>query len=197
MLAKIKPYLLIVLLAASLTSMLRATGASDVSLTCSDSGCTGISGAIFNEINLAPGDNISKTLTAVNNYAENRNFGVEVTPSNFLDSDPSLAQELNVTIKDSSGGSTLYGPKTIMDWKNDGLIVLSQMASGELKEFLFEISFNDVGNDYQGKSLNFDLNFGFEGGATASTSTTSTASSGSQVLGASSGDTLGRVLGLL
>ena len=194
MLAKIKAYLLIVLLVASIVFLVQRTGASDASLNCGNSGCLGINGAIFNEGNLAPGTHISKTLNVTNNYAENRNFAVEVVGANFSDSSPSLADKLTVTIKDNSSSSIIYGPNSLSGWKSDGLIKLSEVPSGGSKEYLFEVDFADVGNDFQGKTLSFDLNLGFEavGGATAST----TNSSGPGVLGASTGNSLGNVLGL-
>ena len=194
MLNKFKPYLLIVLLFSFVFFWTDITGASDASLTCSDSGCSGIAGAIFNEGNMAPGDMVTKTLTVINNYSEPRNFGVQVSDTNFNDSTPSLAQEMIVVIKDTSDSSVLYGPKTLNEWKSDGLVNLSQIANGSSKEFIFEVNFNDVGNEYQEKSLSFDLIFGFEGGGSRISSPST--SSGSQVLGVSSGNTLGQVLGL-
>jgi len=77
MLGKIKSYLIIILLTSSFLFLaVGKTGASDASITCGDSGCTGITGAIFNETNLTPGENISKTLTATNNYSQVRSFAL-------------------------------------------------------------------------------------------------------------------------
>lgn len=193
MLNKIKPLLLIILLVSSFLFLaIGKTGASDATLSCGDSGCGGIGGAIFNESNLTPGDLITKTLTVSNNYSQARSFAVEVAGSSFSDSSPSLADELSVTITDNSDSTVLYGPKTLSQWKNDGFVNLVTIDPGASNEFLFEVTFDDVGNDYQGLSLSFDLNFGFEEVVESSSSTTSSG----QVLGVSTGNSIGNVLGL-
>jgi len=204
MLDKIKPYLLLILLISSYINLaIGKTGASDATLSCGDSGCSGIGGAIFNETNITPSALILKSLTVTNNYSQTRSFAVEVAGSSFSDSSPSLADELTVTIKDNSDAAILYGPKTLSQWKNDGFVNLASIDSGNSKEFLFEVNFSDVGNDYQSASLSFDLNFGFEEieestGITPieGTSNSSSTSSSGQVLGVSTGSALGNVLGL-
>jgi len=204
MLNRLKPYLLLILLISSYINLaIGKTGASDATLSCGDSGCSGIGGAIFNETNITPGALISKTLTVTNNYSQTRSFAVEVVSSNFSDSSPSLADGLTVTIKDNSDTTILYGPKTLNQWKNDGFVNLASIDPGASKEFLFEVNFSDVGNDFQGLSISFDLNFGFEGveestGTTSvqGTSNSSSTSSSGQVLGVSTGNSIGNVLGL-
>jgi len=204
MLNIVKPYLLLILLISSFLFLaIGKTGASDATLSCSDSGCIGIIGAIFNEANITPGALILKSLTVTNNYSQTRSFAVEVSGASFSDSTPSLADELVVTIKDNAESSVIYGPKTLREWKDNGFVNLVSINPGNSKEFLFEISFSDVGNDYQGLSLSFDLNFGFEEveESTGSTSTqgisdSSSTSSSGQVLGVSTENTIGSVLGL-
>lgn len=205
MLNKVKPYLLLILLISSYLNFgIGKTGASDATLSCGDSGCSAIGGAIFNETNITPGALIAKTLTATNNYSQARSFAVEVSGSSFSDSSPSLADELSVTIKDNSDAAVLYGPKTLSHWKNDGFVNLASIDPGASKEFLFEVNFSDVGNDFQGLSMSFDLNFGFEeveestqtSSSNQGTSNSSSTSSSGQVLGVSTGNSIGNVLGL-
>jgi hypothetical protein len=195
MLSKLRPYLLVVLIISFLGVLIRSTGASDADIACGDTGCSGLGGAIFNEANLAPGGSVSKSVSATNNYSDARNFGVEISDANFVDSFPSMAEQLIVSIKDGPGGAILYGPKSVLQWKSDGVVILSEIGAGESKEYVFDVYFNDVGNEYQAKTLNFDLNFGFEGGEAVS-GTSTTASSNSQVLGTWNLNVVGEVLGL-
>lgn len=202
MLNKLKLTLFTALLILFMFFFTDGVDASDASIACDSGGCSGLSGALFNEANLTPGASVSKTLSATNNYSEARIFSVEINSASFSDSSPSIADELTVTVKDNSDLSILYGSKTLTEWKDDGFVNLTSIDPGNSKEFLFVVSFADVGNLYQGLSINFDLNFGFDEISDSSSqnsgSNTSgnTNSSSGQVLGASTDNTSGNVLGL-
>ena len=65
------------------------------------------------------------------------------------------------------GGNDLYGTgdsKTMDQFFNDGQINLSDLTSGQEKQYDMAIKFwQGAGNEYQGKQLKFDLIVGFEG----------------------------------
>jgi hypothetical protein len=188
-------FLVIFVLASSAVFLIGITGAADQTITCdSTSGCTGSTGPLFDESNLAPLDTITQTVTAQNHYPENRDFAVEIASASFSDSTPSLAQVLTVEVVEQESGSTVYGPKTIKEWKNDGYIILSNVPAGGSRKYDFTVDMANVGNEYQSQQLSFDLSLGFE--ALSASSTTS--SSQGNVLGTSSSDDglIGQVLGL-
>ncbi len=164
LLSKLKPYLLSLLVIASLAVIfIGVSRAADQTITCDEtSGCTGSTGPLFEETNMAPLDTITRTVTTQNNYPENRDFAVEIISATFSDSTPSLAQILTVEVIEQESASSVYGPKTIEQWKNDGYVILSNVPTGGNRHYDFTATMANVGNDYQEKELVFDLNLGFE-----------------------------------
>lgn len=172
--------------------------ASDAEITCDSGGCSGISGSIFNETNLTPGTSVSKEIIANNNYPEERNFMLEV--ADFSDSTPSLGDKLILSVIVLNSSSKVYGDKTLTEFSNDGEIILSSIPSGDKRNYMLEVSLDDVGNDYQEKTLSFDLRLGFEelssNSVAGTTDSSDDGSSGGEVLGAATGNAIGNVLGL-
>lgn len=193
-----KPYLLLLLVFSFLAIFaIKSSRAADQTITCLEGGCSGISGALFNETNLTPGSVITRSLKVENNYSQERNFAVEIDDASFSDSTPSLSTMLTLKVKEEESGSEVYGPKTLEEWKNDGSVFLSKVPAGGVRNYDFEVKLADVDNDYQGTSLTFDLRFGFEAlPSTTSSSTSSSSSSEGAVLGASVENLIGQVLGL-
>lgn len=189
-----KPYLLLLLVFSFLAIFgIKSSGAADATITCADAGCSGISGPLFSETNLAPGVSVTKTLKAENNYAEDRDFLIQVESASFSDDTPSMGDVLRITVTEQESSTLVYGPKTLSQFKDDGETALSSVPAGGVRSYEFEVTLDNVDNDYQGKSLAFDLKLGFEAMAEAE-GTTSTASEG-EVLGVSS-ESVGSVLGL-
>jgi len=140
-----------------------AASVVDLTIDCSTGGCSASpTGALFSEGNIYPGWNVTKRLDAKNNYPEDRSFAIEVKNSNFSDSTPSLAQLLTITIKKSGEATPLYGPTTIEAWKNAHYLILSNVPHGGNQIYELVVSMSDVGNEYQGRELKFDLDLGFE-----------------------------------
>lgn len=135
--------------------------AADSEITCNPNGCSDV-GPIFNESGLAPGATVSKTLKVTNGYSEWRSFALELQGSNYSDSVPSMADELTVTINDKTNNVPVYGPKTITEWKADGLVHLGGFDPGATRIFEINVVFNNVGNLHQNQKLTFDLKVGFE-----------------------------------
>ncbi len=164
LLNKFKPYLLSILAIASVAVIfIGVSKAAGQTITCDEtSGCSGSTGPLFKETNMAPLDAITRTVTAQNNYPENRDFAVEIISATFADSMPSLAQILSVEVTEQESTAVVYGPETIEDWKNEGYVILSNVPTGENKHYDFTVTMANVGNDYQEKKLTFDLNLGFE-----------------------------------
>lgn len=160
MLKKIKPYLAAVLVLSSFVIIYIGTSrAANQEIICSEEGCSSLTGSLFNEKNLAPKDSVKKTVLAVNNYAQDRIFAVEVT--NFSDSTPSLSEVLKITIS-KEDGEKVYGPEKISQWEQGGFITLSEISAGDQEEYSFVVTLDNVGNDYQDKTFTFDLSLGFD-----------------------------------
>jgi hypothetical protein len=166
MLRKIRPFLFFLILASSLTVIYIKTSKAatpDEVITCSaPGGCSGISGALFNETNVYPTQTVTKLLKAVNNYPEARVFAVEVQKATFSDSDPSLADVLKITITEINSGTVVYGPKSINEWLGSDYLLLTNIPSGGDRTYELKVDMDNVGNNYQSKTLVFDLNLGFE-----------------------------------
>ncbi|MGB6839092.1 MAG: fibronectin type III domain-containing protein [Microgenomates group bacterium] len=164
LLNKAKPYLLSLLVIASLAVIfIGVSRAADQTITCdATSGCTGSTGPLFEETNMAPLDTVTRTVTAQNNYPENRDFAVEIVSATFSDSTPSLAQILAVEVIEQESANTVYGPKTLEQWKTDDFVILSNVPTGGDRHYDFTVTMANVGNNYQGKTLVFDLNLGFD-----------------------------------
>jgi len=132
-------------------------------VSCGTGGCTlSTTDPLFLESNLYPGWSTTKTVKAKNNYAQDRDFAVEVAGGTFSDSAPSLAEILTITITEQESSAVVYGPKTIKEWKDEGFVVLSTIPAGGERNYELEVAMGDVGNEYQGKALGFDLSLGFE-----------------------------------
>ncbi|MFC1653669.1 hypothetical protein ACFL1M_02380 [Patescibacteria group bacterium] len=175
---KLKPFLFSVFLFSVLATIYTQISlATNQTITCDEgSGCTGVAGPLFNESNLYPTQTITQTITANNNYADNRDFAVAISSSNFSDSTPSMADMLSIGVVEQESGLTVYSASTISQWKSEGFIVLSNIPSGATRHYIFTVTFADVGNEYQGKNLSFDLNLGFDALPPSSTLSTTTVS---------------------
>ncbi len=132
-------------------------------VTCGSGGCSlSSTDPLFSETNIYPTWSITKTIKAKNNYSEARGFAVEVRGASFSDSTPSLGDVLTITITEQESSTIVYGPQTVNQWRVDGFVVLSTVPTGGERNYALSVSLADVGNGYQGKTLGFDLNFGFE-----------------------------------
>ncbi len=159
--------------------------ATDLTVTCDESSCTSSpsSGPVFNESNMLPLDTITRTVKVENTSGNSLNFATEVVDAAFSDTTPPLSGILTVTITEQESVSVVYGPETIEQWKTDGFVILSSVPGGGERNYDFTITMANVGNDYQGKTLIFDLNLGFDA-FPPSSSPTPTPILGGTVLGA-------------
>lgn len=152
-----------IVIASFLFLFISRVWAVGMEVSCGTGGCTlSTTDPLFSESNLYPGWSIIKTVKAKNNYGEDRDFAVKVKGVTFSDSSPSLAEVLTITITKQESSAVVYGPKTINQWRDDGFVVLSAISAGGERNYDLEVVMGDVGNEYQGKSLSFDLDLGFE-----------------------------------
>lgn len=107
---------------------------------------------LFSDLNILPGDESTKWVSVKNNEAEDLNVKVEV--DSYWDDD-SLAKQMRIVI---NSGVDIYYDETLEQFFSDGEASLSSVLAGSKKVYDSTISFLDAtGNDYQGKSLEFNI----------------------------------------
>lgn len=115
---------------------------------------------IYTLNNMMPGDEETRVVDVTNNAPSIRPVGVRgIKTSETGDLSGAL------TIEIAEGATTLYGPKPLSDFFTDSSgpfgISLSQLDPGEDTTYTFTVTFPpDTGNEFQGKSVVFDLKIG-------------------------------------
>ncbi len=113
---------------------------------------------LFNQANFLPGDSVTRWVKVTNNSGETQRIATEAI--NQIDPDD-LSSQLNLTIKE---GTTAIFNDTLEKFFSQGETYLSDLADGNQTQYDFIITFNPGSeNDYQEKTLGFDILVGFEG----------------------------------
>jgi hypothetical protein len=114
---------------------------------------------LFKETNFLPGSVSSGNITIFNTFTETQSAYVEAINV----SDPGkLGSKMRLKIFE--GVSVLYDD-SFKNFLTKGKVSLSNIPSNSSKTYKFEVQFlDDSGNDYQKKSLGFDICVGFMGG---------------------------------
>jgi hypothetical protein len=136
--------------------------AVDLTVTCDSGGCSSTgTKPLFSETNMFPGMETTKTVKAVNNYNQTREFAVEAVN---LDSPGDLDKVLEIEIVESGSSAVVYSQDILANFADQYHILSDVPNLGDnFNEYLVTVSLPSwVGNDFQDKSLSFDLNLGFE-----------------------------------
>lgn len=132
--------------------------AADFNINCSNDGCSGLNGPIFDEINILPGSNFVKSLKIENN--KNEDVSVRMDTVSEEDQDDQFSKVLHIEIyKDLSSiyEGDLYG------FSNDRYD-LGILGQGDEMNINFEVLFpEEAGNEYQGNITVFDIVYIFTG----------------------------------
>ncbi|MHB1330625.1 MAG: fibronectin type III domain-containing protein [Minisyncoccota bacterium] len=114
---------------------------------------------LFGEVNFLPGDTKSGDALVTNGTEETQIVYAESV--NGFDPD-GLGSQMRLIIRSESG--VIYDD-VFASFLSSGPVQLTELSSLETDVYTFEVSFIDsADNDYQGKSLGFDLCLGFYGG---------------------------------
>lgn len=130
---------------------------------------------LFNEVNFAPGDGVSRWIKVTNNSGQTQRIATEAinypgfpNPDNMPIDD--LSRVLLIIIRENGGndlygGSSPTGEKTLFNFYEDGETYLnSDISTGGTKTYEFEIIFPaEKENEWQGKTTTFDILIGFQG----------------------------------
>jgi len=116
-----------------------------------------LSGAIFNEANFMPGNQVTRYIRVTNNSGQPQRIAIEAI--NEKDSD-NLSSQMNLVIKE---GGTIFND-TLKKFFDQGETYLSDLAIGGTTIYELTITLNSgTDNAYQEKILGFDILVGFEG----------------------------------
>ncbi len=125
---------------------------------------------IFTVSNMAPGDFQSKVVDVTNGGTVARYVSIKGLRSGGVGDEPKIESMLEITIKD--GADSLYGTgspsgdKTLSDFFADSNstngVLLEILAPTVHKTFTIKVTFpSGADNDFQGKSVIFNLTFGY------------------------------------
>lgn len=161
-----KHNLLIILVTAAALMLIPWSKAADYLITCNDSGCDGGGQVFFSDVVVAPGESVTRSLEIVNNDNEQINVNINAVKKSGTNED--FISYVSVVITDVNGPQRFSG--SAADFLGQ-TIDLGAVAAGKVKVIDFTISLADVGNEYQGKKVNFDLpvNLSVPGGTTGGT----------------------------
>lgn len=110
---------------------------------------------LFENLNILPGYQTNRWVKVKNVSDEEQSIAVY---ADYFSDPDNLASQMDITI--SSGIDSYYNAK-LADFFGEREIYLSDISSGIEKQYDFEIIFQpESGNDYQGKSLDFDIKIG-------------------------------------
>ncbi|MCL5019131.1 MAG: hypothetical protein M1426_01455 [Patescibacteria group bacterium] len=132
--------------------------ASDFIFTCSDSGCASTTNsALFSSSNLSPGETVNRSVNLVNKTNQHKKFAVRVT--NYL-ATGDLDKNIQFVITRISDNSIIYN-HDFFEFAHAGEVFLVELSGNSEDNVNFTATFLALANnDYQDKSVNFDLEFG-------------------------------------
>lgn len=133
--------------------------AKDRTVTCKESGCAiDDDSALFKYSNVYPTWSKTKEVEIKNKYPKSMKAFVDISNHNFKDSNFDDVFEIEIT----KSGKNIYGPTSLEKFESKGIVSLGTISSDASKTYEFKVKMIDVGNEYQGKSIKFDLDLKFE-----------------------------------
>lgn len=113
---------------------------------------------LFKEGDFKPGDTVNRWIRVTNNTSSTRRIAIEAV--HITDAD-NFSEKLHLTIKE---GSTVIFSDTLKKFFDQGETYLSSLGSGASTQYDLSVYFDiDAGNEYQEKTMGFDIVVGFEG----------------------------------
>lgn len=146
-----KKTLLLVLISAALLILIPWSKAADQTITCTDSGCSGIADALFNESGVAPGESVTKSLEIINNHSQT--LKLALSPSKNTETDDNFIELVTVTVTTDKGGRFTGTLGQFLT----AYIDLEKLESHQRRQVEISLSLDNVGNDFQGKQAKFSF----------------------------------------
>jgi len=163
----------------------------DKEVVCTDSGCSGFLGPLFNVTNTIPGETSIKTFSIKNEKGEK--IDVSLTTDKKLGTDQDFAEGAVAVVY--SKPSELIFSDSLYNFIDNKTISLGSIDPQVTKTYEVQLSLPDsAGNEFQGKRANFSLNLNISRQTTGSEEVLSSQSSSSSNDNGNS--LIGSVLGL-
>lgn len=144
--------LLLLFIAAMIISPVKSAQAADLAIVCHADGCSHPDTVLFNNLNVAPGQSISKTIEIKNNLTQTLNLDLTAAKSSETDDD--FLDKINVSLDEVGFVNRFSG--SLNDFFTS-TIDLGSLNAGQTKSIIITLTLQDVGNEYQGKQSKFDL----------------------------------------
>jgi hypothetical protein len=113
---------------------------------------------LFNNVNFGPGDSVTKWVKVDNTSGSTQKIIAEAINENDSDN---FSGKLNLIIKEEG---TIIFNNTLKTFFDQGETYLSDLVNNSNTQYDFTITFNaDTNDDWQGKTLGFDIVVGFQG----------------------------------
>lgn len=152
-LQRFKPLLIVIFLTTIITGLLVQTSrAADQTITCDNSGCSGLSDGLFNELSVAPGQSITKSIEIINNHDETMKLAMSVSKNSLTDDD--FIKIVDVTVKTDGTINRFSGS---LESFLTSYIDLEKLESGQNRLVDINLTMQNVGNEYQGKQAKFSF----------------------------------------
>jgi hypothetical protein len=133
--------------------------AADMTVTCGASECSGMDGPLFHELNILPGDKITKTILIINNRSKNISIKIYATKESGTD-----IMFLDVISMSVIRNGNIISDSSLREFLDGRKIDIGVIGAGMSAEVKFEaLFFPDAGNLYQKKKAIFDLFINIEG----------------------------------
>ena len=152
LLNKLKPVALLFLLVGYLAVTIVTSLAADQTITCVSGGCSGLQNSLFDELSVAPGDSVTKSIEIINKQGETMKLAMNVSKNDLTDDDFTALVDVAVItdgINNRFSGSLESFLTSYID--------LEKLENGQHRLVDITLSLQDVGNEYQGKQAKFSF----------------------------------------
>lgn len=147
-----KKIMLLILIVAWWLSLIPFSLAADQTVTCTNSGCSGLTNSLFSELNMAPGGLVTKSIEVISNHNETMKLALSVSKKEVTDND--FIEFVQVAVVTDGLKNRFSGNLTSF---LGSFIDLEKLESGQRRMVEISLSLDDVGNEFQGKQANFSF----------------------------------------
>lgn len=152
LLNKIKPLAWLFVLIGYFAITLVTSLAADQTVTCVSGGCSGTQNSLFNELSVAPGASVTKSIEIINNHGETLKLAMSVSKNSPTDDD--FTKLVNVAVNTDGGTNRFTGS---LESFLTSYIDLEKLENGQHRLVEITLSLANVGNEYQGKQAKFSF----------------------------------------
>jgi len=152
LLNKLKPIALLLLLVGYLAMTIVTSLAADQTITCVSGGCSGLQNSLFDELSVAPGDSVTKSIEIINKQGETMKLAMNVSKNDLTDDD--FTALVAVTVNTDGINNRFSGS---LESFLTSYIDLEKLEDGRHRLVEITLSLPDVGNEYQGKQAKFSF----------------------------------------